>query len=143
MTPEKLKMLHKIWGIVTAVLIGIVAICLIVSCISIYRSGEKPFNAEVVAAGLNRIAIPGWLCLVFVAGGIVLHWFAPVNEGRAKTKRDKIVKPKAIDKQRLCFVRGGILVAAVALIVLGIVNEGYADVLGKAIRICQECIGIG
>ncbi|MBE6974767.1 MAG: thioredoxin [Ruminococcaceae bacterium] len=36
-----------------------------------------------------------------------------------------------------------LLAAAVAMIVLGIDNGGIAAVLGKAIRICTECIGLG
>ena len=36
-----------------------------------------------------------------------------------------------------------ILVIALVLIFAGIFNEGIADVLGKAIRICTECIGLG
>ncbi len=36
-----------------------------------------------------------------------------------------------------------ILVAAVAFIAAGIVTHGFADVRGKAIMICLECIGIG
>ncbi len=40
-------------------------------------------------------------------------------------------------------VRGLILVVAVVFIVLGVQNGGMADVLGKAVRICTECIGLG
>lgn len=41
------------------------------------------------------------------------------------------------------WIRGGILAAAVILLVLGIVQDGPTDVKNKAIRICYECIGIG
>lgn len=40
-------------------------------------------------------------------------------------------------------VRAVIFVVAVVFLVLGILNGGVADVLGKAIRICTECIGLG
>ena len=40
-------------------------------------------------------------------------------------------------------VRGAILVVGVVFIVLGVLNGGMEDVLGKAIRICTECIGLG
>jgi hypothetical protein len=40
-------------------------------------------------------------------------------------------------------IRGLILAVGVLFIVLGIFNGGMADVLGKAIRICTECIGLG
>ncbi len=40
-------------------------------------------------------------------------------------------------------IRGGILAVAVIFVVLGVLNGGMDDVLGKAIRICTECIGLG
>ena len=33
--------------------------------------------------------------------------------------------------------------AALALIVLGVLNGGARDVLAKATKICSECIGLG
>ena len=40
-------------------------------------------------------------------------------------------------------LRFGLLVTAIVFIVAGTVREQYMDVMGKAIRICLECIGIG
>ena len=40
-------------------------------------------------------------------------------------------------------IRGVVFVLAVVFIVLGSLNGGVADVFGKAIRICTECIGLG
>lgn len=37
----------------------------------------------------------------------------------------------------------GILVIAIALILIGIHENGFKDIKNKAIRICYECIGIG
>ena len=36
-----------------------------------------------------------------------------------------------------------ILAVAVGLIVVGILNGGFGDVLEKAKKICMECIGLG
>ena len=36
-----------------------------------------------------------------------------------------------------------IIAAGVGLVILGIHNGDYIDILNKAIRICYECIGIG
>lgn len=41
------------------------------------------------------------------------------------------------------YTRKGLLIAAVALIVIGLTQGGFRDVKNKAIRICYECIGIG
>lgn len=40
-------------------------------------------------------------------------------------------------------LRCAVFLIAVLFIVLGVFNDGIADVLGKAIRICTECIGLG
>ena len=41
------------------------------------------------------------------------------------------------------FVRVAVGSLAIVLIVWGIANGGMADVLGKAINICTQCIGLG
>ena len=43
-----------------------------------------------------------------------------------------------VNTVRICFV-----LAAVAYIILGVLNGGMADVLAKAAKICRECIGLG
>ncbi len=40
-------------------------------------------------------------------------------------------------------IRGAVIVVGILFVVLGINNGGMADVLGKAVRICTECIGLG
>ena len=40
-------------------------------------------------------------------------------------------------------VRIAVFALGVALVVLGVLNGGNRDVLGKAINICYECIGLG
>ncbi|WP_173472682.1 CD1871A family CXXC motif-containing protein [Eubacterium ruminantium] len=36
-----------------------------------------------------------------------------------------------------------LFITAVTLIIVGLENGGFRDVMNKAIRICFECIGIG
>lgn len=40
-------------------------------------------------------------------------------------------------------LRWGILVLAVAFILLGLIRDEHVMVLQKAVRVCLECIGIG
>ena len=40
-------------------------------------------------------------------------------------------------------VRLAVIAIGITFVVLGIFNGGMADVLGKAVRICTECIGLG
>ena len=68
-------------------------------------------------------------------------------------KNGVVVKPKTeqttqrkttINCQRVTlFVRAAIGALALVFIILGIANGGMADVLGKAINICTQCIGLG
>ena len=44
---------------------------------------------------------------------------------------------------RAALLRTGLLVLALALIVLGIFNGGLWDVFVKAANLCTECIGLG
>lgn len=40
-------------------------------------------------------------------------------------------------------IRKGVLIAAIALILIGLKQQGFNDIRNKAVRICYECIGIG
>ena len=44
---------------------------------------------------------------------------------------------------RARLLRGGLLILALALIVLGVLNGGLRDVFVKAANLCTECIGLG
>ena len=69
---------------------------------------------------------------------------AAVKGGAPAPKNGKSDKKNwASDPRFVWGVRGAILVVGIVFIVLGVRNGGMADVLGKAIRICTECIGLG
>ena len=40
-------------------------------------------------------------------------------------------------------IQAGILVIGLVLLVLGVFNQGTADILNKAVAICTECVGLG
>lgn len=46
-------------------------------------------------------------------------------------------------KMKINRIRKCLLFAAVLLLILGVSQNGPADVKNKAVRICYECIGIG
>ena len=45
--------------------------------------------------------------------------------------------------KNIIIIRAGFISVGIILVVIGIHNGGYADIMNKAIRICYECIGIG
>ena len=239
MSEEKSLKVSLILRWVTAALILGLGVLLIISCVSIYVSGDRPFSREIIAAKFDSIA---WLVYLFIAVIVAAAVF-PGNKPRAKAVRDdaetlkrlrakvggsstreqslrtiyycvcaaiicciaiypvcyflnpanftitnlnsdvikaavialsaavlsliavyissslasaSICREIAILKklpEQECVttvrkspknaIRIGILLLAIVFIVMGIFNEGVADVLGKAIRICTECIGLG
>ncbi len=60
----------------------------------------------------------------------------------APVKKDKAPAPKQPGKG-IAIGRACLYAAAIALVVLGVLNGGMYDVLVKAINICTECIGLG
>ncbi len=68
-----------------------------------------------------------------------------VRENPALFKKPEAKEEKEAPKKKyiLLGLRLSLLAVAATFIVLGIFNGGMADVLGKAIKICTECIGLG
>lgn len=87
MTKEQNKRIHLIISWIIGVSIVIAGICLMAACIGIYRSGGQPYSREAVSAAFSPIAIPVYLCLVFVVLGFALDLCLPIS------------KTKAVDKQ--------------------------------------------
>lgn len=251
MPQDKIKKIHSAYGWVSAALIVAVGIALILSCLEIYSSGDRPFSRAVISQHFDQIAVLVYLCLASILGGVVLSLVFPLEKHRTIAVRDEAetlrrlrarvgavpeaakeahlrciyrctaalivigaaiyplfyfldpgnftiaslnqdvvravvivlvtaiislmtmyicsllehksilreidickkhisknpgnvpVTAKGISGKWLLVSRCLIFAAAVCFIVLGIFNEGIADVLGKAIRICTECIGLG
>ena len=91
MTNERTLHLRRIYDILLSVSIAVAGVCLILACIGIYRSGDRAFSREAVAAAFSPIALPVYLCLALVIGGFVLDLILP----EAKTKW-KITKNPAM-----------------------------------------------
>lgn len=46
-------------------------------------------------------------------------------------------------RKTVLFVRWGVLLAAAVMTAVGLLRQEHLEVMGKAVRICLECIGIG
>lgn len=88
MSIEKANRIRLIYGIITALLIAVCAVFLIICCIGIRQAGERPFTRENVTAALQQLALPGWLCLVAIAGGFVLNAALPSQQRKVKPLRN-------------------------------------------------------
>ncbi len=88
MSPKTKGRVHLVYGICLSVLIVAVGVLFALSCLSIYRSGSSPFTRESIATHFGRIAIPTYLCVAGVLGGMVLSLALPLEGGKIKSRRD-------------------------------------------------------
>lgn len=84
MSQEKIKKIHLIYGCILSVLLIAVGITLIMSCLDIYNSGDRPYSPASIGAHFQQIAILVYLTIVAVAGGIALKLLLPLVSKRPK-----------------------------------------------------------
>lgn len=87
MSKENRKRLHTVCGIVTAVLVLVAGVCFIISCLSIYRSGEKPFSPASVATHFRAIRIPVIACVLSIVVSAIVSIGFPLDAGKTKAVR--------------------------------------------------------
>ena len=85
--------IHKLYGIVTGVSAVVAGICLIAACLHIYRSGvaadaAQIYTRQIVAESFAKIAIPVYICLVLVIGGMVLDLVLPAEKPKLKPEKN-------------------------------------------------------
>ena len=257
------KKIRLVFKIALSIQVAVVGICLILSCLTTYHSGESPFTVASIAAQFAKISLSVYLFLFGICFGEALAIVMPLEEARPTAKIDAAVKLKRCyqklgnalsvapdflkkacerekskrlayrigcsvicvaatlplvlylfdlshfttslnesviaatvrvipfvtiggvsylvmcrlinvslqrelklvesmmeqtdckgshvtksavgknEQMRTVIVRAVLLVVAIAMICLGVANGGMRDVLGKAIKICTECIGLG
>ena len=71
--------IHKIYSIILSISLIVSGLCLIVSCVNIYKSGDEPFSRASVADAFGYIAIPVYICLVLTVVGFVIDFIFKGN----------------------------------------------------------------
>lgn len=144
MSSDKSQKIRLIYEWLTAALLFLTAAALIVGCVSIYLSGEKPFSRDAVASVFSRIDLLVYATLIFVVGGFIIALFVdlPKKKAAKRTKNQSVLSSGApSDRDRV--ITAVIFALGAILLVLGLILGGAADVLAKAVNICTECIGLG
>ena len=89
MSEKNREKMHLIYGIILSVLIVALGICLILSCVAIYKSGSRPFTVESISAKFSKIAFLSVLCDLAVVGGIVISILFPLEDKKLRPEPDK------------------------------------------------------
>ena len=160
---------HKFFLLAQSLLCVLLVLLLAAAVIGLYREGaalqaEDPlhwiFTRESLGARLAPLLPLLLLSLALTVLGLVLG----IRDERAERPgkdaerlRDAAVsrgtepggalqaeragQKKPFSRTRL--LRGVVLALALALILAGVCNGSAADVFGKAVKICTECVGLG
>ena len=92
MSQKNKERLYLIYGIVLSALIVMLGICLVSSCITIYKSGDHPFTPESISAQFEKIIIPTAFCLAALVGSVIISVIFPLEEKKLRPEPD----PKSI-----------------------------------------------
>lgn len=101
---------HRIYGIILSITLCVAGILLMYACAGIYLSGDKAFTPEAVAAAFSTIAVPVYLCIALIIGGLVLNRCLPQEQMRLRAPKQADVtldrlrrkfSPEGCDRQVL------------------------------------------
>lgn len=147
-----------IWLSVLAVVLASAIACLVYLFNTANFKGED-INAEILK--MVAVILPCTLVSIAACAGVSIYngvlvekqlkvVKAMIADGNGEVREQsqllskaEAVKAVASSKITLLVIRILLLVVAVTFIILGILNGGADDVLGKAVNICTECIGLG
>ncbi len=107
------------------------------------RRAENPLESIYTAEKAGQVmkaALPLFLVLLCA---LVVSIALGVKPKTGKASKNAVrMKPQA-EPKHMNTIRTVVIIAAVILIIAGILNGGALDVLVKAINICTECVGLG
>ncbi|MBQ8309671.1 MAG: hypothetical protein IJX80_01495 [Clostridia bacterium] len=110
MSTKTARIIRLVTAITLSVLIVITGLLLILSCISIYQSGNRPFTPENIGRHFVAIQIPVYITLGAIVTGLILHLCLPrdtekktvVHDRRAiLTRIERRVNPTDADYARV------------------------------------------
>lgn len=87
------KRIHLLYGIVTGAAAILAGICLIAACLDIYVTGVSEglpqiYTRQIVAEHFAPIALPVYICLALVIGGVLLGCVLPPEEKKLAPEKN-------------------------------------------------------
>ena len=129
------------------------AILLVIGCVVflVYACNGANFHSTEITQSMIRSVLVLLPCMLLPFGYSV---FTAYFNWQSLRKELELLKQVDAPCERIKFgikedprglqvYRLVLLIAAVVLVIVGIVGVGYTDVLTKAVNICRECVGLG
>ena len=150
----RLRRKRMVMTVISTVLLGL---CFAVFMVYAFVAGCYPTLTEsakdpgVLNRGMLQNTVVWAICMAipFIFGVIAAYMTRAGMKTEITLLRQVAMgkKPPEVPARdrslRLSILRGAILCVAATLLVLGTLGDGWKDVLGKAVKICTECIGLG
>ena len=89
MTKKTIQNIRLIFSIVLSLMLIATGILLMISCVGIYKIGNRPFTTENISAAFAKIAVPVWITVALTAVGIIATIFFPDEKKRVKAIKEK------------------------------------------------------
>lgn len=99
MSEKTVKLIYTVYGIVTSVLLILTGILLMISCVQVYRIGNRPFTVENISNAFSKICIPVYITIGAVIIAFVLWLVKPLQHGRAKASINKRAMLARLEKK--------------------------------------------
>ena len=138
----------KAFLIMQSVLYILLTVLLIAAVVRLYREGVAAkaddvlawiFSREKIAESFRLIRPLFYITIGVSAVGLILG--IRDEKGLKPVKGGRIQNPAPVSRGKI--LRIVLLIAAACLLAAGCFNGSAKDVLGKAVNVCTECIGLG
>ncbi len=94
------KTIGKILGILLSISIFISGICMIMQCLAIYNSGDKPYSRQAVALAFGEISLPVFICLALVIITFIYNFVVDGIYARGTVIKNNSYTIKAIARNK-------------------------------------------
>lgn len=85
MTQDKIKRVHRFYSWGLAAILVVIGVLVVLSCLDIYNSGPRSYSADAIALRFRRIAVPVYIGIAGIIGGIALNILLPLPSQRSKS----------------------------------------------------------
>lgn len=136
-------------------LCAVLLIAALIFSLDFSRYTATDINAEILGCTVISLPLSVLGILSLFVGELLASTSATreleLTKAAISENREVLAPKKKLEKRKsllanpliLNIFRAAVLCLAIVFIILGILNGGMEQVLGKAVRICTECIGLG